>query len=210
MNKTALVWGAGGGIGQAIVQALLEQDWKVLAAGRHLKRLSDMDVITIEAELQDHFSVQTAVSAAAQEAEEVHLWVYCAGDITSEKVEELPIETWQRILDANLTGAFLTTHHSWPLLADNAHLFYLGAVSERMRLPGLAAYASAKAGLESFAEVVRKESRRKVSIMRPAAVDTALWEKVPFKKPTRCLTAQEVATQLLQAYQEGHQGLLDL
>lgn len=117
---------------------------------------------------------------------------------------------WQRILQANLTGPFLTTHFSWPLLSEASHLFYLGAVSERMQQPGLSAYAAAKAGLEAFAEVVRKESRRKVIVVRPGAVDTLFWRKVPFKLPPHHLKPGEVAARIILAYAEGHQGQLDL
>jgi hypothetical protein len=46
---------------------------------------------------------------------------------------------WQRIIQANLTGAFLTTHFSWPVLSEKTHLFYLEAISECMRLPGFSA-----------------------------------------------------------------------
>ena len=136
--------------------------------------------------------------------------MYAAGDIASLRVNEMSPLDWQRIIQANLTGAFLTTHYSWPLLSKEAHLFYLGAVSERMRLPGLSAYAAAKAGLEAFADVVRKESRRKVTVVRPGAVDTRFWSKVPFKPPAHHLKPEQVAARIIQAYTEGHQGQLDI
>lgn len=43
--------------------------------------------------------------------------------------------------------AYGTTHYSLPLLAADAHLVFLGAMSERLRWPGLAAYTAAKVGL---------------------------------------------------------------
>jgi NAD(P)-dependent dehydrogenase (short-subunit alcohol dehydrogenase family) len=120
-------------------------------------------------------------------------------------------EAWRRILDANLSGAFLAAHYSLPLLAGDAHLVFLGAVSERMRLPGLAAYAAAKAGLEALAETLRKEERRRrVTVVRPGAVETAIWEKVPFKMPHRALKPEDVAGRIVAAYDEGHSGVLDL
>ena len=95
---------------------------------------------------------------------------YCVPPIC----QMMTLQVWTRILDANLTGAFLTTHYSWPLLARDAHLFYLSATSERLRLPGLGANVTAKGRLENFAEVVRKESKRKITVVRPSAVDTTL------------------------------------
>ncbi len=162
--KTALIWGAGGGIGRAITKQLARENWQVLAAGRNLNLYTELTGQVYEVELDDTFSVQSAISAFSQEVSDVDLWVYAAGDIASLKVNEMSPRDWQRIIQANLTGAFLATHFSWPLLSEQAHLFYLGAVSERMRLPGLGAYAASKAGLEAFAEVVRKEGRRKVTL----------------------------------------------
>jgi len=208
--KTALIWGAGGAIGQAIARQLAREDWQVLAAGRQLEAYHNLTQYRYEVELSDLFSVQSAVTAISQEVSQVDLWVYAAGDITSQRVTEMHPSDWGRILQANLSGAFLATHFSWPLLSDQAHLFYLGALSERMRLPGLSAYAAAKAGLEAFAVVVRKESRRKVTVVRPAAVDTPFWGKVPFRLPPHHLTPDQVAERILQAYADGVQGQLDI
>lgn len=208
--KTVLIWGAGGGIGRALADQLASENWQVVAAGHNLESFRDLTEHIYEVELGDAFAVQSAVTAISQEVSEVDLWVYAAGDITSARVNQMQPADWQRILQANLTGAFLTTHFSWPMLSDESHLFYLGAVSERMRLPGLSAYAAAKAGLEAFADVVRKESRRKVTVVRPGAVDTLFWRKVPFKLPPHHLQPDEVAARIVRAYTECHQGQLDL
>ncbi|MCX7851967.1 MAG: SDR family NAD(P)-dependent oxidoreductase [Caldilineales bacterium] len=209
--KTALIWGAHGGIGQALARRLHGDGWTVLAVVRQAQRLDIPAAHVLDADLSNPSQVQQAVIAAAQEVEAVDLWVYAAGDITSTTVREMTPEVWQRIMDANLTGAFLAVHYSLPLLAPDAHLFFLGALSERMRLPGLAAYAAAKAGLEAFAEALRKEQRHwKVTVVRPAAVDTPLWRKVPFRLPPGALAPEAVAERILAAYAEGHRGTLDL
>ena len=208
--KTALIWGAPGGIGQATARQLSRAGWRVLAAGRHTDSPSSQPEHLFEVELGDANSVQSAVTAISQTVSEVDLWVYAAGDIASLRVGEMQPRDWQRLMDANLGGAFLATHYSLPLLAEQAHLFYIGAVSERMRLPGLAAYAAAKAGLEAMAEVVRKESRRKVTVVRPCSEDTTLRSKVPFKLPSHYLAPEQVAARILQAYNEKQQGILDI
>ncbi len=98
-----------------------------------------------------------------------------------------------------------------PLLDENAHLFLLGAVSERLQLPGLSAYAAAKAGLEALAVSLSKEERKKkVTVVRPGAVDTSLWDKVPFRKPSHTYSPAQVAERIWEAYLEEHKGQLDL
>ena len=211
MIKTAMVWGAGGGIGRALVSNLREEGWRVLAMGRHVTDLDDPTSHIFEADLAQPESVEQALAAASEEADQVDLWIYAVGDIAANKVADASPEDWQRILDANLVGAYLATHYSLPLLARDSHLMFLGAVSERLRLPRLSAYAAAKAGLEAFVQVLGKEERkRRVTLVRPAAVDTPLWDKVPFKLPPGAMSPDEAAERILAAYHDGHRGVLDL
>lgn len=208
---TAMVWGATGGIGRALVDELVSREWTVVAVSRDEDALAARVACSLRADVADPFSVQRAVQAAAHEVDEIALWVYAAGDIVAAPVEEMAPVVWERILSANLTGAYQATHYSLPLLAPDAHLIFIGAISERLRLPGLSAYAAAKAGLEAFAEALRKEQRRRrVTIVRPAAVATPLWEKVPLRLPQGAPPPSKVAGRILAAYDEGHSGVLDL
>jgi NAD(P)-dependent dehydrogenase (short-subunit alcohol dehydrogenase family) len=211
MNKTAMVWGAGGGIGRALVSNLKKEGWRVLAMGRHAADLEDLTSHVFEADVAQPESVEQALAAASLETDQVDLWIYAVGDIAASKVADVSPQDWQRILEANLVGAHLTTHYSLPLLARDSHLVFLGAVSERLRLPRLSAYAAAKAGLEAFVQVLGKEERkRRVTLVRPAAVDTPLWDKVPFRLPPGAMSPDDAAAQILAAYHEGHRGVLDL
>lgn len=209
--KTAMIWGAGGGIGQALVSRLREEDWRVLAMGRLTSDPGNLKSHLLEADVADPGAVERALVAARQEVDQVDLWIYAVGDIDASKVADGSPADWKRILEANLVGAYLATHYSLPLLARDAHLMFLGAISERLRLPRLSAYAAAKAGLEAFVEVLGKEERkRRVTLVRPAAVDTPLWDKVPFKLPPGALSPEEAAERILDAYREGHRGVLEL
>lgn len=205
-----MIWGANGGIGRALISALRAQGWMTIAVSRHDDELADLADVSLRADVGDSFSVQQAVLAAGQQAGEVDLWIYAAGDITSDPAADMSPQTWARILNANLTGAYLAAHHSQPLLASDAHLIFIGAVQERLRLPGLSAYAAAKAGLEAFAEAFRKEQRgRKVTVVRPVAVDTPLWAKVPMRLPKDAGTPQQAAERILSVYHDGETGIYD-
>jgi len=203
MGKTALIWGASGGIGQALLKTLENDGWQVAAVARQIDNIQGMGTWQFEADVSDEIAVQTAVQEIGMQAGEVDWWIYSAGDILSTPLQELALKDWQRIMNANLTGVYLTAKHSLPLLTGSAPLYILGAVSERMRLPGLSAYAAAKAGVEALAEVMKKELRRQVVVVRPGAVRTALWEKVPFKIPPSALNPQALAEKILAAYQQG-------
>jgi NAD(P)-dependent dehydrogenase (short-subunit alcohol dehydrogenase family) len=209
--STALIWGASGGIGRALVTLLRNQEWTVGAVSRHPHDLADLTDFRYEADAGDAFSAHQAVYTAAQELPAVDLWIYAAGDILSSPVADLAPVDWKRILDANLTGAYTSTHLSLPLLAEKAHLMYVGAYSEKLRLPGLSAYAAAKAGLEAFAAALAKEQReRRVTVVRPGAVDTPLWTKMPLRLPRGASSPATIAERMLEAYQAGAAGTLDL
>jgi len=209
--KTAMVWGANGGIGRALTEKLIDDDWTVVAVTHQPNGADELKQHVIEVDTASPYEVELAITTASQLVQDVDMFVYTVGDITTSKVAEMNADDWWRILDANLTGAFLATRFSLPLLAPNAHLFYLGAISERLRLPGLSAYAAAKAGLEAFVEALSKEERKRaVTIVRPGAVDTPFWERVSLRLPKNALSADCVADEIMTAYEQKHVGVLNL
>jgi NAD(P)-dependent dehydrogenase (short-subunit alcohol dehydrogenase family) len=208
---TAMIWGAGGGIGRALAAKLVADGWTVIAASRQIEEGDEPALHRVAVDVSDPDSVARAVAAAGDLVDRVNLWLYVAGDITAAKVADLEPADWQRIVDANLTGAYLAAHYSLPLLAPEAHLIFRGAVVERISLPRLAPYAASKAGLEALAAVLAKEERRRrVTVVRPAAVATSFWDKVPFKRPPDAAEPGQVAEQILELYHAGRQGVLDL
>ncbi|MEW6180886.1 MAG: SDR family oxidoreductase [Chloroflexota bacterium] len=210
MSRTALIWGISGGIGSALARLLLEEGWQVAGTARNETEARKITPLAYEVDVANPHSVRDCVSAIAQEISSVDWWVYAIGDILSKSIMDTEETEWQRILAANLSGAFYAIHYSHPLLSDQAAVYFLGALSERMRLPGLGAYAAAKAGLEAFAEVLRKEIRRPVVVVRPAAVDTAFWKKVPFRLPANALKTEELAKKVFSAYLNNYkESLLD-
>lgn len=210
-TQRALIWGAGGGIGRATAEHLASAGWQVAGVARDAGRLNGVVSLALEADLARPHTVQTAAYFAGMEFDEVDLFVYAAGDIISTRVISTGVEDWERILTANLSGAFLATQASLPLLKEDAHLVYTGAYTERLRVPGLAAYAAAKAGLEAFVDILTREERRKrVTLLRLAAVDTPLWNKVPSARPNKTLEPAAVGQAIREAYESGHSGRLDL
>ena len=209
--KNAMIWGANGGIGSALAKELKQAEWNVIGISRDSELIENDVTHAYSADVTNDYAIQNAIMSSVQEVDAVQLWIYAVGDILSQKSDKLATADWQRIIGANLTGAFQTIHHSLPLLAEDAHIIFLGAVSERLRLPGLSAYVAAKAGLESFAETLRKEQRKKrVSVVRPGAVATPFWDKVPLRLPKDAASPEKVARRILEAHESGHSGVLDL
>ncbi len=208
--SAVILWGAAGGIGQALTRKLVAAGETVVAVSRRPAEIKALTPHVVAADLSQPAQVTAAARMAAGMGAPFRLFLYTAGDIASLKIEQMPPADWNRLLAANLSGAFLAAQASLPHLTPEAPFVFLGAVHERLRLPGLAAYAAAKAGLEAFAEVLRKETRHPVLVVRPGAVDTPFWQKVPFSMPKNALSPDALAEAILSALQEGKTGLLDL
>lgn len=212
-----LLIGADSSIGLSVAKAFIEDEWEVWAVGRHTERFAPGVQWTHKVDdVADFAQMEQAGQSLERHLQSlggrsVDVLVYAVGDITAQKVHEMDIVAWQRILNANLTGAFVATRIFSRFFSPEPHLFYIGALSEKLILPGLGAYATAKAGLEVFAQVVAKEQPRwKVSVVRPGAVMTRFWERVPFRVPPKTLQPDDVALRILEAYYNEQRGALDL
>jgi len=209
--KNAIVWGASGGIGRAILEKLNLEGWTSVAIARDTSEIAELADHVLDTGFDDASSIEQTVYLISQEVGDIDFWCYAAGDILYAKVFETEPQDWQTILSANLTNAYYAIHYSLPLLSENAHIIFVGAVSERLRLPGLSAYAASKAGLEAFAETLSKEERKKrITVVRPGAVSTPLWVKIPLRLPADAASPEKVAEKILEAHHSGHKGQLDL
>jgi NAD(P)-dependent dehydrogenase (short-subunit alcohol dehydrogenase family) len=209
--SNALIWGATGGIGRALLEKLNAEGWTTFAVARDARQIDTIADYAFEAVFDNPSSLEQTVLLIAQEVDQIDLWIYAAGDIVFAKVSQMDPADWQKVISANLNAAFYTIHFSLPLLSEKAHIFFLGAQSERLRLPGMAAYAAAKAGMEAFVTAFGKEERKqRVTLVRPGAVATPFWDKVPLNLPSGADSPETVAQKMMDAYQSGHKGQLDL
>lgn len=207
----ALIWGASGGIGSALVRTLKGAGWQVYAAARDESRIPAEADLVLTFGAASEYSMQTAVTRVAYETSELDLVVYAAGGLQAETVSDFAAADWQAVIDANLTGAYLCAKHSLPLLKPEGQMVFIGAYTEKITLPRFAAYAGAKAALETFVAVLAKENRRqKFTLVKVGAVDTPFWQNVPFALPKTARSADTVAARLLEHFTSGTGGVLEL
>lgn len=208
----ALIWGASGGMGQALVSTLKAADWHVLAAARTPEKVPEEADAIAGFDASDDQSIAEAVRLLAMEAQgNLDLMVYAAGCLSYEKLGKIGAEGWRATLDSNLGGAYSASAHALPLMRKDAHLVFIGAYLDHIRLPKMGAYAVAKAGLEELATMLAKENRKmRVTLVRPGAVNTPFWEQVSFKMPEDAKTPATVAQAILQRYESGESGELNL
>lgn len=207
----ALIWGASGGMGQALTRLLKEQGWKVYAAARTTSNVPDVADTTFEFDAATPYDYKEIAMLIAQESDGLDLVAYMAGNLAYDKLVKMGYEGWMATLDSNLNGAYLAANHSLNLMNKGAHLFFIGAYVDHIELPKMGAYAAAKAGLEELALLLAKENRRKnITLVRPGAVNTPFWKQVSFSMPDDAKDPSVVAQAIWDKYKSGEGGDLDL
>lgn len=182
-SKHAVITGGGSGIGLACAQAFIEQGHTVTLIGRTLERLNDA-----QASLGDHARVavaditnETSIGDAIAEANEhqpLSIVVANAGMGSGGQLINTPVEHWEKVLQTNLTGAFLTIKHAATAMADRG-----GAICAISSIAGLrthrymSAYCTSKAGLDMLVRNAADElgaAGIRVNSVCPGLVETDL------------------------------------
>ncbi|MGB5374400.1 MAG: SDR family NAD(P)-dependent oxidoreductase, partial [Polyangiales bacterium] len=119
-KKTALVTGAGGGLGHATVERLVAGGWKVFAAdiSKDLLRdsMHDPDVLPVVMDVTDSQSVQSAYDAVACQTGRLDGIVNFAGVMGIGSLTDIPEERLARILDINVMGTYRVNKTFLPLV----------------------------------------------------------------------------------------------
>lgn len=209
---TLLIWGAHSAIAVATATLFSQNGWTVVGVQRPGRPHAPAFNTVYECDLTDAHTVShTALLIAQEHGAEIDMMLYAAGTMFGRKLADTSTTEWQQIIGDNLTSAHHITVHSLALLSQQASMYYLTAYSEKIQLPGIGAYAVAKAGLEAYVTVLSKEERQKRIVnVRMGAIDTPLWQAAPFKLPRGAHDADYVARGIFDAQSQQHRGTLDL
>lgn len=209
---TLLIWGSHSTIAQATAKLFTQHNWSVIGVQRPGRPHTPGYTSVYECDLtDDHALGHTALLIAQEHGTDIDMMLYAAGTMFGRKLADTGTSEWQRIIGDNLTAAHQVTLHSLALLSQSASMYFLTAFSEKIQLPGIGAYAVAKAGLEAYVTVLSKEERQKrVVNVRMGAIDTPLWHAAPFKLPRGAHDADYVANGIWNAHSQQHRGTLDL
>jgi short-subunit dehydrogenase len=188
-GKTALLTGAGGGIGSAIAQALDAEGVKLILTGRdktkleHLKQtLKGKNHITLAADLTCKADRDDLKALAAKCG--LDLLINNAGLNQLALLDDLSEAQTQAIITMNLTIPMLLCKELLPLLVERREverresaIVNVGSILGSIGYAGSTAYCAAKFGLRGFSESLRRELADqpvKVIYFAPRATETAL------------------------------------
>ncbi|QFY09986.1 SDR family NAD(P)-dependent oxidoreductase [Nonomuraea phyllanthi] len=202
-----LVTGATGGIGMALVSALVEAGHRVTAVGRDVARL---DVRGIEADLAEPGTLATAMGVLqdAGELGDVQALVHCAGISPIEAVADADPETWRRTLAVNVASAAELVRLTLPALRrSRGHVIFVNASPGMTGVPRWSAFVGSKAALRELADSLREEEAAhgiRVTTVYPAATATDLLGEVrrafgrPYD-PESCIQPETLAAMIVWA-----------
>lgn len=190
----ALVTGAAGGIGRAVVRALADEGARVAALDLPGAGRVPGSVASLEADVGDAEACAGAVEAAGAELGGLD-WVVHAAGITRDAVAwKLPVADWRAVLSTNLDSAFYLARAAVPLMrqAGGGAVIFLSSINGERGKFGQTAYAASKAGLHGLAKSLAREVGRfgiRVNVVAPGMTETPMTRELP--EAVRAAAAQE-------------------
>lgn len=207
----ALIWGASGGIGQALIDQLNNAGWRVFAASRNIEAIPDGVYERYRFDATDYNAIRDIAIDLAHRTNGLDLWVYAAGELQSDLLSKMSPNAWSAVLDSNLNGAFLAISQTVHLIKEDGQAAFIGAYLDHLILPKMGAYAAAKAGLEPMINVLQKENRKvNFTLVKPGAVATDFWKTAPFRMPADAKSPDIVAKAIITQYENEQRGSLEL
>ncbi|WP_026341445.1 SDR family oxidoreductase [Actinomadura atramentaria] len=181
-TRTALVTGAGRGIGAATARELGRRGFHVVVNYRSDSEAAQGVVRDIEDGGGSALAVRADVTDAAAAAALVHDHgpldaLVCNANIAPPfaPVAELPWETFIGKVDGELAAVFHVTQAAMRNLSTGAGIVYVSSIASETTRPGAAAHSAAKAALEAFARHVAAELGGEgvsVNVVAPGVVRT--------------------------------------
>ena len=156
--RSAIVTGAGSGIGAAVARKLAAEGYGVVLSGRRVGLLEELaaelgEAVVVAGDVGEPAHADTLAAAARDEFGGLDALVNNAGIGSSASLGDDEPERWDALLRTNLTGAFLVTRAALPLLLERrGAVVNIASVNAMRAGPGWASYCVSKAGLVMLAQ----------------------------------------------------------
>jgi len=179
--KTALVTGAGGGLGHATAERLVSNGWRVFAAdiSDEMLRSSrhDPSLVPVLMDVTDDESIQSAYDAVRSETDRLDGVVNFAGIMGVGSLTDIPEERLARILDVNVMGTYRVNKRFFPLVeAARGRIVNISSETGwQSAAPFNGPYAMSKHAIEAYSTALRRELALlgvKVITIQPGAFRT--------------------------------------
>ena len=208
-SKTAIVTGAGRGIGKAISIALAHEGANVVVSARTRSEIDDVahdiesrggHALAVPADVSIEADVQNLIDRTIQRFKTVDILINNAGFGILTKVEEMPVNDFDRMWAVNMRGVFLCTKAVLPLMMKqkSGDILNISSLAGRNAFIGGAGYGATKWALIGFARSLMLEVREqniRVITLCPGSVNTTFGQSSgrPIHHSAAIPTADDIA-----------------
>ncbi len=187
-GRVAVVTGGNGGIGLGMAKGLSAAGATVVLAGRNAEKaaaaLSEMKATRNKAEffevdVTSEASCRALIDGAVSRQGRLDILVNNAGTNIRKVPDILKLEEWHKIMDTNLTSAFVCSHAAYPHMkkAGGGKIINIGSMMSIFAAPFSPAYAASKGGIVQFARACATawaKDNIQVNSILPGWIDTDL------------------------------------
>ncbi|HEY2996513.1 MAG TPA: glucose 1-dehydrogenase [Methylomirabilota bacterium] len=187
-GRVAIVTGGNGGIGLGMARGLATAGARVVIAGRNAQKseaaVKDLvgrggDAHAVTVDVTDQAAVARLVQATLERYGRLDVLVNNAGTNIRKPVQELAVEEWHRVLDTNLTSAFLCSKAAYPAFkaAGGGKIINIGSMMSIFGASFAPAYGSSKGGIVQLTRsmaVAWARDNIQVNAVLPGWIDTDL------------------------------------
>jgi short-subunit dehydrogenase len=187
-GRTAVVTGAGSGIGEQLARTLAERGSHLVLLERDAERLGRVSsairaahpgiaVAEILVDLADRAATTAAAQRVAGDHPQVDLLINNAGVALAGRFDEITLEEFEWVLEVNFHAPVVLTHHLLPAMAAGSHLVNVSSVYGLVAPPGQSAYSASKFALRGFSQVLHAELAARgigVTTVHPGGIATRI------------------------------------
>lgn len=186
VGKVAVVTGGSRGAGKAIVTTLVEAGMSVAAIARTSADLDALQLslgpaahrcLALTGDVTREEDVAELIAQVAMRFGRLDALVNNAGIGLQGRIDEAPVDAWDRVLAVNLRGPYLCCRAALPLLRQTGggHIINIGSGAGKQGYAGMTAYCASKFGLIGLSEALAAEvgdERIKVTVLNPGSILT--------------------------------------
>ena len=198
-GKTALVTGASGGIGAAIVTMLHAQGASVVLHGTRKARLAALKAELgerahiVTANLGDREAVANIIAEATEKAGPISILVNNAGITRDNLAMRMKEEEWDAVIDVNLTASMILcrTAMRGMMKARHGRIISISSIVGVIGNPGQSNYAASKAGMIGYSKALAQEVASRgvtVNVIAPGFIETPMTDELSDDQKTALLS----------------------
>ena len=172
-SRIAVVTGGGSGIGRAVALGLVAHGYTVVVSGRRGEALEETvrraganaaSVLAVPGNVTDPDSVKALFDTVRERCGRLDLLFNNAGTASKPaSVEDVTLEQWRSVLDANLTGAFLCTREAMRMMKAQTprggRIINNGSIAAHVPRPHSVAYTASKHGITGLTKATALDGR---------------------------------------------------